>query len=168
MKLKTWIAVLIFLTMVNLAATGTFLYFHLTDRDREGPGFSRRPPSENFHLDREKRRQLGDLFRKHRDETREEMEKIQELEEELFELLQQDPVPMKQVEAKIEEIAQLRVIVVRKMVDAMVEAKSLLTPEEQRHFFDAMVRARPGKFGKHRPGFRRGGPRPSMVEPEFR
>lgn len=168
MKLKIWIGVLVFLILVNLATIGSFIYFQMNDHPRHNPAFSGRPPSEIFHIDREKRRQLFDLFRKYREETREQEQEVHKKEQELFDLLQQNPTPMDQVEEKIQEITQLRAIVGHKMVEAMIEAKTFLTPEEQRHFFNAMLRARPGKFEKHRPGFKRGGPRPPMFDPEFR
>ncbi len=168
MKLKILIGALVFLILVNLATIGSFIYFQMNDRPRHKPGFSGRAPSEIFQIDREKRRQLFDLFRKYREETREQEQEIRTKEQELFDLLQQNPTPMARVEEKIQEISQLRAAVGHKMVEAMIEAKTFLTPEEQRHFFNAMLHARPGKFENHRPGFKRGGPRPPKFDPEFR
>ena len=101
------------------------------------------------------------------DDTRELRDRMQVLEEETIDLMQQDPVPRAQVDSLLREISDLRLETVGRAIDKMTEAKAFLTPEQERMFFHAIQRAGhrgpPGRgFGNGRPGGPRRRPPPDQ------
>jgi hypothetical protein len=76
------------------------------------------------------------------------------LEGEAFALMQLDTVPTARVDSLLGEISATRFEISRIAARKLIEAKTVLPPEEQRMFFDAILGARPTPPGGH--GFHRG------------
>ncbi len=161
MKLKILVGVLGFLIVLNLATTGTFLYVHFT-RPSKPPMFlapgegSRGAPRAGrpwmHRLPSEDRDELLGLLREFHGETRELRMKLQSLEDRIFDLMQDDPVRTAAVDSLLTEAASVRLEISRVATRKLIEAKSVLPPEEQRMFFDAILQARPGPHMMRGPG----------------
>ena len=172
MKVRVLVGILVFLVVVNLAAIGTFLYVHFTRPERgarwaqEGrPGMRGGPgmPGGMFDgdhpmatLSKEDRRLLFDMMSDFREANREKMAQTRALEEEMFELMQQDPVPMARVDSLLEEIAATRLEVAKEATRRLLEMRESLTPEQRERLHEVLLRMHrmggPPGFGKSGPG----------------
>lgn len=173
MKTKILVSVLLFLIVVNLATLGTYLYWRYSDHPMREESF---PPLEGqegmpmggagspmLHLAPEQREQMMELMHGFREETRDIHQAIIVLEDQTFDLLQQDIVPIEKVDANLKELSALRFEMSRKATERLIKAKAFLSPQQQRMFYGGLTHARP-RFGPMmgQPGFgaRRGmGPR---------
>ena len=174
MKTKILVGVLLFLIVVNLASIGTYLYQRYTAEPSEGMGFMPggmggppfgRGQSPMMELSGEQRQRMMELFRTFHEDTKDLHVKIRSLEERTFDLLQQESVPMEQVDRNLEELSGLRLEGSRRATQNLMKAKAFLTPEQQGMFYGALIQARPRPgtggpmggppFGGRRgPGFR--------------
>lgn len=174
MKTKVLVGVLLFLIVVNLASIGTYLYQRYAGPPDGEMGFPRgemgrapfsRVQSPMMHLNAEQRQQMMELFRTFHEETRDLHQKIRALEEQTFDLLQEESVPMEAVDGNLHQLSNLRLEISRRATQNLIKAKSFLSPEQQRMFYGAITQARPGSgpggpmgggpFGGRRgPGFR--------------
>jgi Spy/CpxP family protein refolding chaperone len=153
MKIKILIGILILLIAINLGTLGSYLYVQFVKGDR-APDFERsprppfaRPDRSEMRLDREQREKLRDLLGEIYRESMPLRKKLWDVEKHTFELLQQDPAPMEDIDKNLKEIADLRLGMIRIAISKMQKAKTFLTPEQQEHFFKAIMMARPG-FGE--------------------
>jgi Spy/CpxP family protein refolding chaperone len=155
MKLKVLVGFLGFLIVLNLATIGTFLYVHFTkpptpaafappDAAPRGGPMGERPWFRG--LPPEQRRELVALLEEFQQETSEERTKLRTLEGDVFRLMQNDSIPAARVDSLLEEISHVRLGISRAAIHKLVKAKTVLTPEEQRMFFDAILQARPALF----------------------
>jgi Spy/CpxP family protein refolding chaperone len=153
MKIKILVGVLIFLIIVNFATIGTYVYFRIT-----GPPFSefqnrpsdlRMPPPIRELGDKE-REEMFKLMRDFIDETRTMRDSVRALDHELFQLFQQDPVPQETIEAKLRDIAEVKIEISKKAAARFIQAKTFLTPQQQERFFNSIMQSQP-EFG---PGWR--------------
>jgi uncharacterized membrane protein len=153
MKLKVLAGVLVFLIVLNLATIGTFLYVHFTrapgppallapEEIQRGPARMGRPWFRR--LPSEDRDELFSLLREFHAETRDLRTKLRSLENRIFEIMQNDPVAAAAVDSLLEEAAAVRLDISRVATRKLIEAKTILPPEEQRMFFDSILQARPG------------------------
>lgn len=160
MKIKILIGVLVFLILVNLATIGSFLV--MVSRGKPPAPFPEDRPGrftrEPFNRDRqhrmspELRSQLRDNFRALNSETSDLRASIHELEAQTFELMQNDPVPIAQIDSILEEISRARLEISRIAIRNMLNAGSQLTPEERTQFFNALRDLRPDMPGPPRHG----------------
>jgi uncharacterized membrane protein len=160
MKLKILLGVLVFLIVLNLATIGTFLYLHFTrpapppflatEMEPESAG-PMRPPRLR-HFPPEQRKELVGLLEEFRNETSALRLRAMDLEGEAFDLMQKDPFPAARVDSLLREISATRLEISRTAVRKLVKAKTILPPEEQRIFFDAILQARPSHGPLHGPG----------------
>jgi uncharacterized membrane protein len=93
------------------------------------------------------RRQLMQLLHEFREDTSDLKNRVRELERRAIELLQEDPVPRAQVDSLLHEISNTHFEISRKATDKLIEAKSHLSPEQQKLFYQAILRAGPGMPG---------------------
>lgn len=156
MKIKVLAGLLVFLIVVNLVTIGSYIYFQL-QRPPEPPGSRERPPGPRLELNREQFQQLRQLMGQFMKETRDQQEKIWDLQNEIFELLQQEPVPMTVIDQKLAEITATRLEVSKKATKDMIKAKEFLSPAQQKRFYNLLMQSRPGRRWERRPF--RGGPR---------
>lgn len=176
MKLKILIGILLFLIVLNLATIGSFVYFRFTreSRDYEGMPFSGRGRRGSFgkeghpemRLAREDREQLRDLLYDFGEETSNLKIRIHDLEDQTFEAMQEDPVSRERVDSLLEEIADTQLEISKKATEALISAKSVLSPEQQEMFYNAILRVRPSPPGMG-PGFRNRHPPPPPEPPEL-
>ena len=161
MKLRLLVGILVFLIIVNVAAIGTFLYVNFSKPEKgPRPGgpfgdkhFKRDHPLAK--LSEEERQELFDHMRDFRESTRERFELTHQLEDEIFELMQAEPVATAQVDSLLEEIAAIRLQVAKDATRHMIEVRKDLTPEQREVLRHMMMRMRPGMGGPHGgpPGF---------------
>lgn len=153
MKLKILVGLLIFLVVLNLAALGTFLYGHFSRSpmppapavrgawlERGAPHGERPLLGRLPHKERDELFKLLDEFQR---ETRDLRARTRTLEDEAFGLMQRDPVPTARVDSLLGEISTARLEVSRIAARKLVASKTILRPEQQRMFFDAILGARP-------------------------
>jgi len=161
MKLKVLVGLLVFLVVLNLAALGTFMYGHLSRPPRppmhfiseESPGRGA-PHAERpwlRHLPPRERGELFELLQEFQHETHDLRMRAHVLEGEAFDLMQLDPVPTARVDSLLGEISAARLEISRIAARKLIEAKTVLPPEEQRMFFDAILGARPTPGAGHEP-----------------
>lgn len=170
MKTKILVGALLFLIVLNLATLGTYLYLRFTAPPEDGPPFAGGPPAAMLELDDSTRERLRSLMIEFRREAMPIQEQIRSAEDSLAELLQQDPVPLDQIDGLFTHIANLRTRVGQLAVRRLVQTRSFLTTEQQQIFFrsvlDQQPRMRPG-MGRG-PRFRldpRGGPPFGRIPP---
>lgn len=166
MKIKILVGILVFLIVVNLAALGSFLYMQwrnppLPEFQRMGQG-----PRFELNLDKSQRQQLRTLLKEFRTETKPLNDQIHQLEDEIFELLQEDAVDPGRVEDKLKEIAALRLEISHRIIAKFYETREFLSPVQQRHFYRSLMQARPGPMGPG-PRFQGGRPNPPLHNPSF-
>jgi Spy/CpxP family protein refolding chaperone len=166
MKLKILVGILVLLIVVNLAALGSFLYMQW--RNPPQPEFQRmgRGPRFELNLDKSQRQQLRALLREFQTETKPINDQIHRLEDEIFELLQEDSVDPGGIEDKLKEIAALRLEISKRIVDKFRETRKFLSPVQQRHFYRSLMQVRPGPMGPG-PRFQRGRPNQPLHNPPF-
>jgi len=112
-------------------------------------------------LKKEQRKQLRNLLMEFGEETESLRSQVMKLEQETFLIMRQTPVPIEEVDQKLNEISDIRLQIMQKAVKKMISAKSFLTPEQQKHFFKAITFSRPGMHeGRRFPGGRP--PRPDL------
>jgi uncharacterized membrane protein len=161
MKIKLLIAALVLLIAINLGTLGSYVYIQFFKEKRPSPAemFGRPPfaPGErpDLRLKKEQRKQLRNLLMEFGEETEILRTQVMELEQETFLLMQQTPVSMETVDQKLKEISDIRLTIMQRAVKKMINAKSFLSPAQQRHFFKAMTFSRPGMHKGRRPPGRR-------------
>jgi Spy/CpxP family protein refolding chaperone len=157
MKLKIWITVLAFLTIVNAVALGTFLFVHFTQGpvapELRRPGFRRtlgegRSPGLRFRS--EEREQLKTLMHDFRSETRDLRRQAHAIENEVFDQMQEDPVDRAAVDSLLDELSVVRLEISKKATENLLEAKEFLSPQQQKTFYRAILGERPGGRGERR------------------
>jgi Spy/CpxP family protein refolding chaperone len=157
MKTKLLIAALVLLIAINIGTLGSYLYFQFFQkRPSEFAEFRNRPPfppegRPDLHLEKEQREQLRALLKEFNQETQPLRKQLMEMEQALFLLMEKTPIPMEEIDPKLEEISEIRLQIMRAALKKMMNAKSVLTPEQQRHFFRAMLLSRPGFHEGRRP-----------------
>jgi uncharacterized membrane protein len=166
MKLKVLIGILVFLIAVNLATIGTFLYVQFSRGPAErvdwldgpapmdAPRPDRVPPaSRRMRFHEEQREALRTLLHEFRSETEGLQDRARELESEAFELMQKDPVAKTDVDSLLKELSLVQYEISKAAAAKLIEAKEVLPPEQQIHFFNAIRRMHTGMREE------RGGPR---------
>ena len=157
MKLKLWILVLSFLTVVNLAAVGAFLFVHHSPRMSNDHGFRHPGGRPFFGRDRHGLpERLTTLIHEFRDDTRDLHRRAIELEDEVVERMKEARVDREAVDSLLKELSAVRLEMSRKAAGKMIEAKEFLSPEQQEVFYHAILRGRPGgppgpRGRRHRP-----------------
>lgn len=157
MKVKVLIGILVALIVLNLATIGSFVYTRwrapendlsvvspAPDVDRRPDAWERRGGRGRFRPSRDERQQLMALLSEFRTQTEEIRQKIFEDEFRVFELMQQDGVPVAEIDSLLEEISTSRLEVQRLAVDKLIESKAHLSPQQQRRFFNAILGMRGG------------------------
>lgn len=167
MKIKLLIVALVLLIAINLGTLGSYVYIQFFNGKKPSPAEMFRrphfPPGErpDLSLKKEQRKQLRNLLMEFAEETESLRTQVMELEQQTFLLMQQTPVPMETVDQNLQELSDIRLQIMQRAVKKMINAKSFLTPEQQRHFFKAMTFSRPGMHEGSRPPGRRP-PRPDF------
>jgi len=164
MKIKILVGILVILIVVNLAALGSFLYMQwrnppLPEFPRMGQG-----PRFELNLDKSQRQQLRALLREFRTETKPLNDQIHQLEDEIFELLQEDAADPGGIEDRLKEISALRLEISNRIIAKFYETREFLSPVQQRHFYRSLMQARPGVMGPG-PRFQREHPNPPLHNP---
>lgn len=150
MKVKILVGLLIFLIIVNLATIGTYVYFRFTgppfrEFDNRQPGGAHMPPPIRELGDKE-REAMFKLMRDFFEETHGLRDSVRTHEHELYSLFQQDPVPQEKIEAKLKEIAGIKIEISKKAAARFIEAKTFLSPGQQERFFNSIMQSQP-EFG---------------------
>jgi len=150
MKIKILIGALILLIAINLGTLGSYLYLEYFNKpdvpewERPPRPHFRPPDRKEFRLDRNQRKQLGKLLREIHQESQPLRKQLWEAERATFALLQQDTLPVRQIDENLQQMGNLRIQMIRIAILKMQEAKSFLTVEQREHFFNAIMMARPG------------------------
>jgi hypothetical protein len=84
------------------------------------------------------------LLDKFRNETLDLKSRIHTLENETLTLMKEDPGNREKVDSLLQEISLTQLAISKEAIDILIEAKSFLTEEQSRMFYDAILRARPG------------------------
>ena len=162
MKMKLLVGGLIFLIVINLATIGTFVYMRFAHHPPPGmPGFDGPPhgPLPLNGMDEGQRKKVMDLVESLRDETAELNDKAAQLERRTFELMQETPGPEDSIDQGLRDLSAVRLEISRRVTKKFMEAKSFLTPEQQRMMFHEMSRGHhgppPGGPGREGPPFDR-------------
>ena len=151
MKVKILVGILVLLITINLGTLGSYLYFRWIHIDRTPPAGARfrssfeRPERSKIKLEREQRVQLRQLLGDYHNESDSLRKEMWETENELFSLLHQTRIPMDSVNAALEKISDIRLRISQLAVKKMIAAKSFLTLEQQRHFFNMILQSRPDR-----------------------
>ena len=140
MKTKVLVGSLIFLIIVNLATLGTYLWLRFKAPHDMPMGT---PPAAMMALDSATRERLHGIMMDFRRSMMPVQEELRRAEDSVIVLLQQDPVPTEQVDQLFIRISALRTSISQNAVRHLVQTKSFLTPEQQRHFFRAILDAQP-------------------------
>ena len=155
MKLKILVVILVFLIFINLGTIGSYVYFSFikTEEVKKSRKFGRSRKGgiekstltkiPDLKLNRHQRKHLNNLLKELGAETRELNVNLRQLEKEAFDLLQMDSVVIEQVNEKLKEISDIRFQIDQKALQKMIDAKRILTPEQQQHFFRALMRLKP-------------------------
>lgn len=155
MKLKILVVILVLLIFINLGTIGSYIYFRFikTEEVKKSRKFgrSRKGGKEksastripDLKLNRHQRKHLNNLLKEFGTETRELHVNLRQLEKEAFDLLQMDSVVIEQVNEKLKEICDIRFQIDQKAIQKMIDAKRILTPEQQQHFFRALMQLKP-------------------------
>jgi Spy/CpxP family protein refolding chaperone len=135
MKVKVLIGFLIFLIVINLATIGSFLYYQWRKPPEPpvSPGGPGRQPLRELNFNRNQRHQLRNLLLEFKVETE----------------------PLNNQIHILENIAELRLEISKKIIDKFYDTRNILTPMQQKHFFNALMNQRPGPMGPG-PHFRKG------------
>ena len=153
MKVKIVVGILVFLIVLNVAALGTFIYYGHFSRPPMPPApVSRGASPERSapgsgpwlrHLPHKERGELFNLLEEFQRETRDLRTRALSLEDEAFGLMQRDPVPTARVDSLLSEISAARLEISRIAARKLIVSRTVLRPEQQRMFFDAILGARP-------------------------
>jgi Spy/CpxP family protein refolding chaperone len=166
MKVKVLIGILIFLVVINLATIGSFLYYQWQKpvEITFPPLRQGMQPLHELNLDRAQRHQLRNLLLEFKAETKSLNDQVRVLEEEIFAMLQEDTSEHDLIDEKLEKIAGLRLEISKKIIDKFYNTRNFLSPMQQKHFFNALMKERPGLMGPG-PRFRKGRPGPANPPP---
>ncbi len=153
MKLKILVGLLVLLVVLNLAALATVMYGRFSRPPMPPmPGMQGQSRARGVHggerpwlrhLPHKERDELFDLLEQFQHETHELRAHTRSLEDEAFGMMQRDPVPTARVDSLLGEISAARLEVSRIAARKLIQAKTVLKPEQQRMFFDAILGARP-------------------------
>lgn len=165
MKLKILIGILIFLIALNLATIGSYLYVQWRAPRFPAAPPEALPPGPELRLDRAQQQQLRMLLRDFKQEVQPLERRAQELEERIFELLQEEPVSREEIEQHLQEISRLRFEISKRMLAKFEETREFLSPVQQKRFYELLMRARPAPPEGRRPAFRRGPAAPPHLAP---
>ena len=176
MKPKLLIGILIVLIVLNVATISSFFYTNsqMKQRDRDFPRPTappsapdaprvRRSPgvphTQAFRLSSNERHRLKDLLREFYEDTADLRLQVRELESQAFLLMELDSVPRSELDSLLAELSSVRLEMRRLAVDKLIESKEYLTPQQQKHFFRAILESstdrghRMGRSGmRHRDG----------------
>ena len=146
MKVKIMSGVLIFSLALNLAVIGTFVFkrflrpeAHFHPRDMIG----RMPFLRDMEIDDAKREKIIELFKAFHETNRETREQIRALEDQLFEILQDESTDLDQAHKIMDKIGEKRLELGKNALIQLVKAKSFLSPRQQDHFYRMLIRQRP-------------------------
>lgn len=152
MKIKVLIGVLIFLIVINLATIGSYVYLKMTKEPNrhmplmplvDGPERPVPPDRPELKLNKGQREKLINLLRSFREITIDLRQQMRKLEDDTFVLLQKDTVSRKQVDVNLRKITELKLEISKEAVNKLIEAKKFLSPEQQQHFYNALMQIRP-------------------------
>jgi hypothetical protein len=174
MMVKYLAGTLIFLAIVNLVAVDTYLYYTLVrNPDARSPGVTGSvagaPAGEGgvSKLDAAQRKEIGRIKNDFRRETGEIYGRIGELEDEMYRLVQEDPVSQEKIDRNLAEHGALRLRLKRIAIEKMIETRSILTADQKRELFKAIFRTPPrGGSGKDHPDTLDGSPRMNLMKKE--
>jgi uncharacterized membrane protein len=173
-KPKLLIGILVVLIALNLATIGSFFYvqWKRSEHWRAAPaplerGYppralrgERRDPGDRplFRLNSEDRLKLRKQLSDYYQDTAELRDHVRELEIEAFALMERDTVPRSELDSLLADISATRFEIRRVAVDKLIESKDYLSPQQQKHFFRAILETHDGRhMGKSREhGSRRG------------
>jgi uncharacterized membrane protein len=174
MKTKVLVGALLFLIVLNLATLGTWLYVRFVAPPAEPVLPMGGPPELMRELNDSTRQQLRAVMMEFRRDVMPLQRQVRAAEDSIALWLQQDPVPVSEVQDVLRRAADLRASISIRAVERLVATKQFLTPEQQRMFFRAIIEAQPrgprsDGFGARpgagrRPGFGQG-PRPERMGP---
>ena len=164
MKVKTLVAALIFLIVLNVSVVGTIVYLHITEitppiaKLMDGnPNFT--PPfvqqfDEMENLTPQQRRELFQTIQTFRRNVQPLHDQVEAIEKEMLGLLMNDDsIPEEEVHRMMRQIADLRFEIGKYVVDNLQESKRFLSQEQQRIFIQRILSAGPraGMNGPHVP-----------------
>ncbi|HLX13090.1 MAG TPA: periplasmic heavy metal sensor, partial [Bacteroidota bacterium] len=141
MNVKLLIGILIFLVIVNLATTGTYLFLTLRHHAEPAPVLGGGPPPPiPMDLSSDQQEKLHQLMRSFHDDTRAMHDSIKTVEDSTMSMLQHNPVDRQAIEALMATAASLHLRISERAVQSLMDAKAFLTPEQQKHFYNMIMR----------------------------
>ena len=150
MKVKLLVGALVVLVILNVAALGSFLFFHLHG-PRPGDWQSMRERRMHHWVMRnvkpEERERLMRTMRSFHEEIRPLVDQTGTLEEQLIASMRKDPVPRAHIDSLLEEISRNRLEIARRATDRMIAMGDSLSPDERGHLIDLLMRMRRGGPG---------------------
>jgi Spy/CpxP family protein refolding chaperone len=147
MKNKVILAVIISSLALNLAVVGTFAYNRFFNGQ---PQLSQHDP-ENFmpfkdmNLNKQQRDTMFQLIREFRIATKDERQKINSLENALFDIIPSNEKDSTEIIYLIEQIAERRMQQSIKAINYFKKFKEVLTTEQQEHFLKMIMDRRPDR-----------------------
>ena len=139
MKKNLVILFLVLLTIVNIAALATFAYhrFHpkMPFPTMERPGTPESFIQRELDLNEEQAKEFEAHFKKFRMETEPILDSLRAKRAKLTEEMSTEGSSVAKLDSLTEEIGALEVRLQKKTIMHMLEAKTFLTPEQQKKFF---------------------------------
>ena len=150
MKLKILIGVLIFLILVNLATIGSFVYMQFSgnkdDQSVSFRGSPNQPPPPGeliLKLSRKQNEQLKNMLDTFQLKVYPYKEQIRILDNKTYQLLIQNPVTESELNENLKKISDIKLKISRLAMQNMLDAKSILSPEQLELFYNAVIRPVP-------------------------
>jgi hypothetical protein len=152
MKLKILIGIFAFIVIVNIVAVDTYLYYHLIGKSTEFsdhksldfPDFAGQQSGDPLTtLNDMQRNKLREIIVEFSKSTGELNGRIRILDDEIFNLIQAEPIQKEKVDQNLKEISSLRLEISKIAIDKILETKSFLSKEQQEKLFSAIFRVKP-------------------------
>lgn len=154
MKFPALVGTLVFLAIVNIVAVDTYLYYkfvHQADvASPVAPGAAVARTGVDgavSKLDAAQRKEIRRIKNEYRNETDRIYSRIKELEDEMYHLVQEDPVSQARIERNLSEHGDLRLKLKRIALAKMIETRSILTPAQKEELFRGIFRSTPRLTG---------------------
>jgi len=146
---KTLSAVLIFSLALNLAVVGIFIFKKVNQPHFMGP-----PPNfqrglstffNEMDLNEKQRKEMFSHLSSFREKTQKGKSEIIKLENELFTYIRSEDAQREKILNFVAKIGTLKTAQAEAVIDHFLEFRSVLSTEQQDHFFNMLMEKRPGR-----------------------
>ncbi len=143
MSKKSLTLLLIFSLLINISAVVTFGYFKWFDSDKERrddkPPRHRVPLHEKLNINEEQTSKMNELRKSLFKELGPLKTEIRQHRMQLVEMISQDTVSAEEIYKKIEQISEQEKMVQKKIIDNMLELRTVLNDEQRQEFLKMMA-----------------------------